>query len=369
MNQKNKQIEDPAQRLTNWTVTGLQRLPLPYPLTIAIIFSVALFEQFLEYSLQDHNFSLLTFENTLKLFIVPGVFVYILITLPVLKTITVKTLKEIRSAVAISDREFTNHMHRKLFISRSIELWLLALSSLVVIGLLVILRQPVPMSAGQSYLSKNQPLIALIILVTYTLLGWLLLLFMFTSIKLAKELDKLTQAPLIVNVFDPTNLLPFGQLSLLYSMTLAGLIFILLILLGSPTRLIPYLVVILLSLSSFLSLVLPLRGVHRQMREAKDKVLRQLSEQFYDLHTTLLKKPQLGTNELEEMMKRANTLTNLRKMVISSPNWPFRTAESSIRAVIASLSPIIYFILKEATKTYLLPLIVHQNHLDRLIGK
>lgn len=347
-----------ADELTwgRWAVVGLQRMPISYPAVIAGVGILALIEQAVEYSLRDATFSNVTIEILLSLLAVPATCIYTLIALRALKRGTITALHQLRSEVRVSDTEYNEHVRRMVHIGRSVELILLSASGVVVVGLMVILQTPTPMGAGQSYLPSN-PLIALFILVTYTLLGWLLLLLIYTSITLGRELGELAQRPLNVNVFDPTNLLPFGRLSLLHSMTLVGLILVLVIPLGRPTELIDYMVIGLLSLGSLLSLLIPLRGVRRQMSAAKNEMLERLNRQFSSVHLMLEDVGQLETKEVEELLKRADALARLRTMVRGAPTWPFRTVYAGLRAGIAAMTPLIYFVLNEVIRAFVLPVL------------
>lgn len=345
-----------AEELTwgRWATVGLQRVPVSHPAIVAGVGIITLIEQVVEYSLRDPTFSDLTLEVLLSLLAVPAMCVYTLIALRALKSGTITALQDLRTEVQVTDAEYGRHVRQMLRIDRTTEALLLVVSAIIVIGLLVLARAPTPTSAGQSYL-PSAPLTALFILATYTLLGWLLLLLVYTSVRLGRELDRFAQRPLNVNVFDPTNLLPFGRLSLLHSMTLVGLIFVLVVPLGRPTELVDYLVIVLLSLGSLLSLILPLRGVRRQMSTAKNEMLERLNRQFHDVHAALENVGELETAEVEELLKRADALARLRTMVRSAPTWPFRTVYAGVRAGIAAMTPLIYFILNEVLRAFVLP--------------
>lgn len=336
---------------------GLQRLPAPYWLCIALCTGFLLFAQGVEYTLRGAGLEdFLVLDRLPQRLAVPLVFLYILVAMPTLKAYTVEALTLLRPVVRISDREYDAFMQRMVCIDVRLDLFLLLASTLLVVVLLAVLGLPTPMGGGVTYL----PAVwwqAGTILLGYSLLGWVLLLLLFSSIRLGSGLGELAQKPLTVNVLDPTHLLPFGQLSLRHSLTLVGLILVLIIPLGRPTEMIDYLVIVELSLGSVLSLILPLRGVHRQIRRAKSLVLRHVSDQFYQIQTTLVNDQKIERNELETLSKNAGDLDQLRRLILATPTWPFRNMAATVRALLTAMSPLLYFLVTELMRTYILPLL------------
>jgi hypothetical protein len=336
---------------------GLQNLPVPYWLLVTGLGLLALLEQIVERSLFDPGFENLSRQTVVYMLAVPSVFVYILIAMRMLKTNTIEELEQLRPALKITDDEFGQHLRRMVCIDRRVEVMLFVASVIVVLIPLLLLHTPTPMSGGKAYLPENLGVATFIVLI-YSVLGWLLLLLLYSSVTLSKGLWRLAQRPLVINVFDPTLLLPFGRISLDHSLTLAGLVLVLVIPLGAPEQLFDYLVITLLSLGSLLTLVLPLRGVRLQVTRAKLAVLAELASQFYAIQTTLLNNPQLEDEELKKLSTRSSELQQLRSLVLAGPSWPFRSASSTIRAALVAVSPLIYFLINELVRSALVPLLI-----------
>jgi hypothetical protein len=157
---------------------------------------------------------------------------------------------------------------------------------------------------------------------------------------------------LAINVLDPYALLPFGQLALMHSLTLVGLILLIVIPAGLPEFFEEYLVVILVSLGSLWTLVGPLWGVHRQIQRAKRVVLERLHDQFRDIQQTILDGSPFEREELDDLSSRAEKLIKLRTLVWEAPNWPFRTSAGAIRAVLAALTPLSLVVLQELVQSF-----------------
>ncbi len=343
-------------RWTGWAQVGLQRLPLPYPLLIAAAGLVAFAEQVLEYSLRDPAFVQATPLTWIKRLVVPFLIVYLLFTLRLLRRGAIQALAALRPIVEIDDDAYDAHVRAMIHIRRREELFLLAISVTLMVILFVVLKNPLPLSGGPNpvHLPANW-LLAAFILGAYTLLGWLFLMLIYCSIRLGTALGRLAREPLSVNIFDPMDLLPFGRLSLLHSLSLVGVILILVLPLGRPTELVDYLVILLASLGSFLALVVPLWGVHRQMDEAKERALANIHEQLHDIHRRLVGSADLVDQDVASLANRTGALINLRKMINEAPSWPFKDATAALRASLAAMTPLIYFVLTEVIRVYLLP--------------
>lgn len=336
---------------------GLQRLPVPYWICVLICGGFAVFAQYVEYSLLGRTLEeFLTPELLPERLAVPLVFLYMLIALPLLKDYTVEALARLRPVVRIPDREFDAYIRRMVCVDVRLDLLLMVTSTALVVLLLAVLRLPTPMSGGDAYLPANWWQAATILL-NYSLLGWLLLLLLFSSIRLGTGLSDLAQKPLTINAFDLTRILPFGDLSLRHSLTLVGLILVLILPLGRPTEMIDYLIIVELSLGSLMSLILPLRGVRLQIGRTKRTVLHHIADQFHQIQTTLIDEQKLEREELEHLSKNAGELDRLRHMVLATPIWPFRNVAATVRAVLTAMSPLIYFLVTELLRTYLLPLL------------
>ena len=97
---------------------------------------------------------------------------------------------------------------------------------------------------------------------------------------MARALGQLSRQPLVIDVYDISDLLPFGRIALMLSLAPVGLMILLLVGLGSPQGPIAWLVLSLATTASLLALVLPLRGIHRQMGSAKQTVTGELNREL-----------------------------------------------------------------------------------------
>lgn len=338
-----------------WGIGRLQRLPIPYWLVVALCIALAIVEQVVEYQLRGRALADITPDTVVRLLAVPAMIGYIMVALPVLRENTLRALGQLRPVVEISDEAYMGHALRITCARPLTEAALFGAAAFAVILLLVVLRAPTPMGGGIATLPSD-PFDAGLIVAVYILLNWLLYVLIYTSVRLGTGLGALARQPLTVNVFDPTLLLPFGRLALRHSLTLAGLILVLVVPLGRPTEFVDYLVLGLLSLGALASLVFPLRGVRLQVRRAKDDAMQHIYEQYSDVQASLLHTRHLPQGQLQEMTDRANELNDLRKLVLSGPDWPFRDATAVLRAVLTTLLPVLYFIFTELLRVYLLPI-------------
>jgi len=335
---------------------ALERLPVPFPLLVIIFGGYALAEQLVEYQTSDAALRLPIREAMAQGGVIVIMILYILIYLRILKGRSVSGLERLRPAVKISDEEFQLHARRMLNASPLVESILL-IASIGVVALLFMGGE-----GGSTINRPDQPLpdsllLALFMASAYVLLGWLLLSVVYTSVRYARELRALATKPLEVNIFDPMNLLPFGDLSLMHSLSAAGLFVIPMILNGPPTRA-GYLVFG-ISLISLAALFIPLYGVHRQMDNAREQALDQIYVRLMKAHDSLLGSTNLPSDELADLTNRTSLLVSLRDLVMKSPSWPFRDVASLLRASLAVASPFIVYILQRLIDAYVTPLLIH----------
>ncbi len=338
-----------------WTRIGFRHIPVPYSIVVLAVALLALSAQILIYSLRDPTFTELNSRDIARLVTVPIVFVYCMTALYGLKYGSVKQLNKLRRVVKISDEAYHEHVRRIICIPAWVEWLLLVGSAAFVFALFVILKEEIPTTALASRLPQN-PILSAIIIVTYTALGWLLLLLFVTSVNLGRGLSKLAQEPIEINVFDPLDRLPFGRLSLMHSLTLVGLVLILVLPLGRPTEPLEFFIIGLLSFGSLCALALPLRGVRRQVERAKNDVLEKVEGEFYEVQINLMVEEDLDSETLADLEKRTKVLSDLRETILRSPTWPFRNASATMRAALAAASPILYFLLTELLRNIVLPL-------------
>lgn len=321
----------------------LARVPLPYPVTVAIVGLVVLAEQLLEYSLVD---PLSRVDSAGALLVLPLLTVYILLVWRVLKARIRLTIGELWPVVQVSDREYDAFVQRMITRNPRIELVVLALAITTTWSLYILIRNPL-LPLG-SPLPANLP-VAGFFLATHTLVAWVVYSFLTAGFQYAWALGALARRPLLINVFDPSRVLPFGRLSLVLSVASAGLFLIPVILLGWPKEA-GYILLGLTSLTGLMTLVVPVWGVHRQMGSAKNQALIAISAQFRDIQAALQRGTELKTTDLNDLESRSTSLIALRKAVLDTPSWPFRSVAAIVRAVIAALSPLIFVVLSELIK-------------------
>jgi hypothetical protein len=313
---------------------------------------VVLAEQLLEYSYDDPGWTKFTGTAVARTFVFPALVVYLLVALKILRDRTQRTLEELRPTVLIGDEVYASVVRRTIAPNSRRDALLASTAVIVVVALWAGLRAY--LLNAETCLPGFVPIAASIVTV-YAFFGWLLLSFVSASIRHARGLRELANSPLDINIFDPSSLLPFGQLSLLHSYSAVGLVLIPVVLYGLPTRG-GYLVVF-LAMISLMSLFVPLWGVHQQMVDAKKAALTIIHQQLADIQASLLGGPEVDTASIAALGAHTSTLVHLRELVRQSPSWPFRDSATLARAIAASVSPLLYFILYEVIRGYLFPLL------------
>ena len=232
---------------------------------------------------------------------------------------------------------------------------LLAVSAAIVVVLFPILGLDLPVTNDPV---TNQPVFlpgnlpeTIVILAGYTVVGWAGLSLIYLTDRVGRALGRLTQEPLKVDVFDTTNLQPIGNIALAGSLAPAGVIVIMLLGLGRPTTWLSWTVLLIAAVASVLALLLPLRGIHRQMSETKERVLAQLSARIGRVYEDVSQAP-LGTAEPAGTGERASTLIALRKTASEMTTWPFADTVSFGRAVLIASAPLIYTVLSELIRVF-----------------
>lgn len=339
-----------CQRWSRWRLSALERLPLPYGITVAFLTAAAAAGQIIEYVLSERFRGLAPEFRIGDALVMVGFVIYVLLYLWVLKQESPAELLALRPSVLVSDEQYDVHVRRMLQADWRIELGLLSLSVAMAFGLYAApIRRLVEALRGL----WAWPLLVVFLGCVYLSLIWLLLVLVYTGVRYGRALRSLTRCPLALNAFDNSHLLPFGRLSLLASLWLVGIVLIPLVTLGPPTS--GGYVVIGLSAISLLVLFVPLWGVHRQMAQARSIVLCTIQEQFLHLQEALLQQKGPEAESLKALAERASHLGSLHKMVSDAPTWPFARGGGTLRAVLAAASPLIYFLLTQLISSYLFP--------------
>lgn len=340
------------RRWSAWSATALERLPWPYPVTVALLTLLALGEQILEYSLEQSAMGGEASISPLRLAVFPILVVYILGHLGILKRAAVKALAELRPTILISDEEYEGRVRGMIAAKPALEIVLFVASLVVVLVLFAVLQADL-LNTNRS-LPASLPAVAFIVAM-YTLLGWLLLTVVYISIRHGRGLYALAHQPLSFNILDPSNLLPFGRVGLIQSLPLAGIILVPLILFGPPTG--GGYLVIGVSIASFLALFVPLWGVHEQIDHAQEHALATIYDQLEHIRGILNQEASGDRPPLGDLADRVSLLMNMRSVIQETPKWPFRDSAAIARAVVAVTSPLIYVILTEIIQTYVFPLL------------
>ena len=207
----------------NWyacSMLALERLPVPYPVLVIGIGLYTAGEQILEHVTAPLAYRYPPNEVLGQAAVIVILMMYILIYLGVLKRRAVIGLTKLRPAVEISDQEYVRYTRSMLNANPRFEVALFAVSVVVNYLLFIVARVDPQMRTDGGM--PHSVFLSIIFMSVYVLLGWLLLSLVYTSIRFARGLSMLARKPLEVNVFDPGNLVPFGELSLLHSLAAVG---------------------------------------------------------------------------------------------------------------------------------------------------
>jgi hypothetical protein len=226
-------------------------------------------------------------------------------------------------------------------------------SAVVVAALFSVLGTSLPIDdpvTNQPMLLPTSGVGALLVLAEYTVVGWAVLSLVASTIRRAQALGQLSREELEIDVFDTTKLLPFGNIALATALAPAGIIVILLFGFGRPSAVISWSVLLLATSASLLALILPLRGIHRQMAQAKQTVLGGLNLQVRKVYEQDHGPTDLDAAETARLNNRVTTLIALRKTVGEMTTWPFRDTLAFGRAVLIASAPLIYTVISELIK-------------------
>jgi hypothetical protein len=352
---------DTARGWSEWGRPAFARLPLPGNVTITILAVILIAAQLLEYLQRDTAGQYRQPLILARHLALPALTLYMLLMLRVLKKRAAVSLKELQSAIDIPAAEYDTHVRRMLRTDARLTMLLLGISAIITVVWLGVLQGALPFNPipqlGRSFLSANIPT-GTLTLISYIVFGWAGLELVLATLQLGRGLTKLAEYPLRVNVFDPTNLLPFGGLALLHSVSVAGVIVGLLVLLGQPKFVLDYVVVAIGSLTSSLALVMPLMGVRKHMLRAKHAALAHIHERLSDCQTALLAITELSPDTVKSLTLATDNLISLRKTILAQPSWPFRNGLAVFRVSLAALTPVGYFLLNEVVRAYVLPALI-----------
>jgi hypothetical protein len=278
--------------------------------------------------------------------------------------LVVRSMAALRDDVQLDEGAFERYTRRLRRLDSRTEVLLLAGAAAVVIGLFPVLGSSLPIDDPVTNEPRHVPGLSaegIVILAGYTVLGWAVLSLVACTVRRARALGQLSREPFRVDVFDTSNLLPFGNMALAASLAPAGIIVILLFGFGRPSAPVSWSVLLLATGASILALLLPLRGIHRQMSMAKHAAVGGLNSRIRELHERVESSPgapepasrgEAARQEIAWINDRVSTLVNLRRTVQEMTTWPFRDTLAFGRAVLIASAPLIYTVMSELIKVF-----------------
>lgn len=335
-----------------WPLLALERWRLPYGWTVVLVAALGIASLVADTVFRYQKGGVWPARDVAVGIASVVVVVYALIDMRIVKRVSGRALMELRPAVQISDAAYDQFVRRLLYADGRVETLLLVLAAVFVLVFLVL---PPDQLRGLPHVGLIESLGILLITLYYTLLFWLLLSLVYVSFRNARTLGALARQPLIVNVFDPVGLLPFGRVSMVQGMAFVGAFLIPFIIVGPPTRQGGGWLVVGLSVIGLLAIFLPLWGVHRQIVKARHDILAGITRELMAVQHALLTGAAQETDALRLLSQRTDLLLQVRKQILSGPTWPFRSSAAVLRVVIAASSPVIYFTLNHLIQTYLFP--------------
>lgn len=283
--------------------------------------------------------------------------VYMLVIGRIIDRMVNRSLATLDALVHVDPERFRDYMARMRRPGVGIDLILVAVSAAIVGVLFLGLKTSLPIDDAVT----NAPVFlpasgaaAAAILIQYTLVGWAVLALVWSTIRRARALGELSQEPLEIDVFDTSNVLPLGNIALATALAPAGVIVILLFGFGAPSSPISWTLLVLVTLASLFALLLPLRGIHRQMDNAKEAALAALNVRLRESYQEASASTPPAPEATAQLNHRVSTLVNLRKTVGEMTTWPFRDTLALGRAVLIATAPLIYTVINELITVFLI---------------
>lgn len=333
----------------------LERLRFPSGLVVLVAMGLVIAGQLAEDLADSAPIQMMPPEFSSRRWTLIAVVLYELLILRVVDRTVRRALPALEQVLRIEPAAFRAYVHRLRPPDPTSSLVILAASALIVTVLFGALALELPLTddpvTTQPLFLPDVPLGALAILAGYTVVGWAGLSLIYLTVSLGRALGELCRKPLDVDVFDTTNLLPFGNIALAGALAPVGIIGIFLIGLGAPTHWLSWSVLLLAALASIAALLFPLRGIHRQMSDAKEAALANLNARIGSVYHDIASKGD-DTAVMAALNARTNTLVPLRKTVNEMTTWPFADTVAFGRAVLIASAPLIYTVLSELIKVF-----------------
>ncbi|MEX1168545.1 MAG: hypothetical protein WEE50_00240 [Chloroflexota bacterium] len=334
---------------------GLDRLRFPSELVVLVAFGIVVAGQFAEDLVDSPPLQMLPPEFSSRRWTLIAVVLYSLLILRLVDRTVRRSLPSFERVLRLEPAAFRAYVHRLRPPDPTTSLVLLAISALIVTVLFAGLGQDLPLTndpvTGQPLYLPPDPVAAIAILAGYTVVGWAGLSLIYLVVSLGRALGQLCREPLEVDVFDTTKLLPFGNIALASALAPVGIIGIFLFGLGPPTNWLSWSVLLLAGCASVVALLYPLRGIHRQMSDAKEAVLADLNARIANVYRDVSRK-ELDAGAIAGLNARTNTLVPLRRTVHEMTTWPFADTVAFGRAVLIASAPLIYTVLSELIKVF-----------------
>jgi hypothetical protein len=283
--------------------------------------------------------------------------VYMLAISLVVDRLVVQSLDALDRLVKIKPDRFREYMDRMRRPGLAIDVVLFAAAAVLVAVLFLGLRTSLPIDDGVTngpmFLPGTGPAAAAVLL-EYSVVGWAVLTLVWTTVRRARALGRLSREPLQVDPFDTSNVLPLGNIALATALAPAGVVVILLFGFGAPRQAVSWGLLVLVSLASLVALLLPLRGIHGQMEGAKDRALADINHRLRASYDELRDLGSKRDDSMTALRNRVATLIDLRRTVNEMTTWPFRDTIAFGRAVLIALAPLIYTVVNELIKLFVI---------------
>jgi hypothetical protein len=279
--------------------------------------------------------------------------VYALLISRLVDRLVDRSLHHLRTALRTPPEEIDGLAERLRRPRAAVDAALLVAAGAIVVVLFVGLRTSLPIKDSVTAAELFLPtaiLPAAIVLAEYAVVGWAIVDLAYVTVRRAWALGAISRQPLMVDVFDTTNLLPLGNIALGTALAPAGIIVILLVGFGRPTSPVSWTVLALAMAASVLALILPLRGIHAQMIGTKRLVLSDLNRRLREINELVDHGAPVDDAEAGRLSSQTNILTSLRKTVQEMPTWPFRDSLAFGRALLIASAPLIYTVMSEVIK-------------------
>jgi hypothetical protein len=340
-----------AGDLPAWIGVGLPRLLIT--LAVAVVAAGQLAEDIAD----SEPLQLLSPSDSVRRWTVIAAVAYMLVISRYVDRMVDRSMSALREVIEIDPDRFERYAIGLGRLSRTFEAGLLIAAAVVVVVIFPVLGSSLPIDDPVSGALTHLPPLGIdagLILAAYAVLGWAVVSMVTSTLRRARALGQLTREPLEVDVFDTSPLLPLGNIALATALAPAGIIVILVFGFGRPNEALSWTVLLLATSASIFALILPLRGIHRQMARAKQRVLSSLGARIRQTYVEADSDAGAAADQAEtaRLNNRISALIALRKTVGEMTTWPFRDTLAFGRAVLIASAPLIYTVISELIKVF-----------------